>query len=129
MNASIDSMFRDYSQPFKLKWGRVFHGGLEAIEAALLHESEKHGCTMQRSGADFLWVNDRNKPEAMFRFIPDPTDLSSLQSIYQKIKKMGVPITFVIVNQTVDGNGNYDIFRFSADSYLQHHNRARYRKG
>jgi hypothetical protein len=127
MKKAIYSMFKDYSQPFKLRWGRVFHGGPQSIEAALTEEAKKHACSLQRSGTDFLWVGRSGKAEAMFRFVPDPSDISSVQSVYQKIKKLGVPITFVVVHQTPDGSGNYDIFRLSEDSYLEHHNRARYR--
>ncbi len=128
MNEEIYSMFDDYSQTFKKKWGRIFHNGVISIENALRDEANKIGYTIQRSGRDLLWVDRRNTVEALFRFIPDPFNILLFQNIYQKIRKTNAPVAFVIVHQTVDGEGNYDVFRFSERSFLEHHNRARYRK-
>ena len=128
MNEAIYSTFDDSSQKFKRKWGKIFHDGRDSIEKALGEEADRHDCTMRRSGNDYIWINQRKKPEAMFRFIPDSSDISLFQNIYQKIKKTEVPLAFVVVHQTVDGEGNYDVFRFSGKSFLEHNNRPRYRK-
>ena len=101
-------MFEDYSQKFKRKWGKIFHDGQEAIERALGAAAEENGCTIQKCGNDFLWKNRKNQSEALFRFIPDSTDISLFQDIYRKIEQTRSPITFVVVHQTVDGEGNYD---------------------
>ncbi|MBT5873329.1 MAG: hypothetical protein HOH43_07900 [Candidatus Latescibacteria bacterium] len=128
MNEKIYAMFEDYSQKFKRKWGKIFHDGQEAIERALGAAAEENGCTIQKCGNDFLWKNRKNQSEALFRFIPDSTDISLFQDIYRKIEQTRSPITFVVVHQTVDGEGNYDVFRFSEKSFLEHNNRPRYRK-
>ena len=128
MNEVIYSMFDDYSQVFKKRWGNIFHSGRAVIEKALQEEAARNGCTIRRSGRDYLWINRKGAAEALFRFIADSTDISLFQDIYQKIKQKSVPVAFIVVHQTVDGEGNYDVFRISERSYLENNNRPRYRK-
>ena len=47
-----------------------------------------------------------------------------MEKVYQDIKAMHVPVTYVVIEQLQDGKGQYDIFRLSELSYLEHANRA-----
>lgn len=125
MNDAIHTMFADYGQTFKLRWGRVIFKG--ELEEKLKEVSSEYGCSQAIEKSDIIWKNEDNKVEALFRYIDDPTQINALQDIYQTIKRLDCPISFIVVNQTPDGRGNYDIFKFSEKSYLQHHNRFRHR--
>jgi hypothetical protein len=61
----------------------------------------------------------------MFCFIEDLTNLGSVRKVFSKIKKLNPIFTYAIVHQKKDGDGVYDIFRFSKFSYLEHCNRVR----
>jgi len=61
---------------------------------------------------------------SMFAFIIDPTDLAGIISMYADIRTLAVPVTFAIIEQREDGAGQYDVFRLSEKSYLEHCNRA-----
>jgi hypothetical protein len=127
MNPAIGLMFADYRRSFKLKWGRVLHQGPAALEEKLAVEARRFNCRLETDGQDFLWRNDQNETEALFRFVDDPSDLRSFRDIYARLAEVGSPVTYVIVHQRADGEGNYDVFRLSTASYLEHNNRLRYR--
>ncbi len=127
MRKDINLMFCDYSQKFKLKWGKIFHGGIDKTANELMKLSKNYGCVQKQSDNDIVWLNKDDKPEAMFCLVEAANDLARIKGIYDKIENTKIPITFVIVHQLSDGPGNYDIFNLSERSYLVHNNRARYR--
>ena len=73
-----------------------------------------------------LWLDPVDgKAECMFCLIYDITDLDLVVSIFDKIKKYSPVFTYGFVNQKKDGEGVFDIFRFSKFSYLEHCNRVK----
>lgn len=55
----------------------------------------------------------------MFRLKNEPGKIDEFEDIYQKITKLSCPFSFVIVNQVCDGEGNYDVFRMSEQSFTK----------
>jgi len=73
-----------------------------------------------------LWLDPvDSKAECMFCSIYDITDLDLVASIFDKIKKYSPVFTYCFVNQKKDGEGVFEIFRFSKFSYLEHCNRVK----
>jgi hypothetical protein len=112
----------------KNKWGRIFSLPLPRIAEALAPLAERHGCRQEVKPDHILWFGKSKKPAAMFCFITDPSELAQVKRVYSRITKLSPRVTFAVVHQKSDGNGVYDIFRFSEQSYLEHHNRVYYRK-
>jgi hypothetical protein len=74
-----------------------------------------------------IWKGpDKKSNDCMFCIIEDITKLSSVVELYEKIKKYSPVFTYAFVNQKKEGNGVFDIFRFSKFSYLEHCNRVKY---
>ena len=61
--------------------------------------------------------------ECMFCFIKEITNIDLLIELFEKIKKYSPIFTYAFVYQKKDGNGIFDIFRFSK---LEHCNRVKY---
>jgi hypothetical protein len=105
----------------------VLREGPAALAEKLAVEARRFNCRLETDGKDFLRRNSRNGMEAFFRFVDDPSDIRSFRDIYARLAEVGSPVTYVIVHQRADGEGNYDVFRLSTASYLEHNNRLRYR--
>jgi hypothetical protein len=112
----------------KHKWGRIFASPIPCIADALAPLAERHRCRQQVKTDHILWLGKSKKPEAMFCFITNPSDLVQVKRVYNRIAKISPRVTFAIVHQRSDGVGVYDIFRMSERSYLEHHNRVYNRK-
>ena len=78
-------------------------------------------------GKYILW-SERDKPniECMFCLIDDITNIELLMELLRKIKIFSPIFTYAFVHQKKDGDGVFDIFRFSKFSYLEHCNRVKY---
>lgn len=127
MRKDIYNMFTVYGQPFKLRWGRIFASARPVVEEALNKKAQEFKCKQSVQDEYIVWRGNRGKVEAMFCILPDNKNPASIGRIYQKIQRSKCPVTFVVVDQHGDGPGNYDIFRLSEVSYLEHVNRARHR--
>lgn len=127
MRKDIYDMFTVYGQPFKLRWGKIFASERAVIEEVLNKKAKEFECKQSVEDGYTVWRGNRGKVEAMFCILPDNKKPAAIKSIYQKIQRSKCPVTFVVVEQHSDGPGNYDIFRMSEVSYLEHSNRARYR--
>ena len=64
--------------------------------------------------------------ECMFIYIEDSMKMDSFIEVYEKIKKYSPTFTYSFVTQKKEGEGVFDIFRFSKFSYLEHCNRVKY---
>jgi len=128
MRTDIYLMFSNYSQSFKLKWGRIINAGFNKIYLELEGQSRKYHCVQKATTDSVIWYDKNNVIQAMFCFPSDAKDFDSIFKIFGTIKKNKAPITFIFIHQVSDGKGNYDIFGISEKSYLEHVNRVRFRK-
>lgn len=127
MRLDIYQMFSDFRQPFKLKWGRMLHGGFPKFVDALEVESNRFGCRQEVTDGFITWYDRDDIRQAMFCFPDDAGNFEDLFSIFQQIGETRPPVTFIFIEQKSDGEGNYDVFRISERSYLEHNNRMRFR--
>jgi hypothetical protein len=127
MREDIGRIFSDYRQSFKLKWGRIIHAGFEKIVPELEAESMNYRCIQKVENSSIIWYDKDNKIQAMFCFPQNAKDFESIFMIFKEIRNKNSPLTFIFIHQESDGTGNYDIFRISEKSYLEHNNRVRFR--
>jgi len=124
MRDELYDLMNVYEPEFQYRWNDVIHEGFDAFTkevATLLPEGD---LTQETKGNRIHWLDAEGKTQAMFAFIVDPTDLDGIIDTYQEIKNESIPLTFVIIEQQADGPRNYDIFRISEQSYMEHNNRA-----
>lgn len=111
------------------RWGRIFHKGFDVIVEKLKDLAHKKAYDQKVvSKNTILWLDKKDSnTECMIYLVDDATDLGQAEGIFKRIKKYRPFFTYVIVHQRKDGEGTYDIFRFSRFSYLEHCNRVRAR--
>lgn len=74
-----------------------------------------------------LWkYKNKTQIECMFSYVEDATKLDLFVKLFRNVKKYSPTFTYAFVNQNKDGEGVFDIFRFSKFSYLEHCNRVKY---
>ena len=124
MRKDVYDMFSVYGSDFQYRWNRIIASGFEAFARELARVAGIFGLRQHEEGGDVLWVAESGEVEAMFAYVIDPKDLERIMATYKRIKDRRIPLTFVIIEQRGDGEGQYDIFRISETSYLEHVNRA-----
>lgn len=122
----LASLFDTPNHHHKHKWGRLFAKPIPVIEKEFskLVDTDQY---FQRNIAEnsFGWYDKNSgKLECMFSVIKNATDLSIVGEVFELIKEFDPFFTYAIVHQKKDGEGCYDIFRFSRFSYLELHNRV-----
>jgi hypothetical protein len=123
----LSKMFYPLERSEERKWGRIFNSKQNIIldyfgEIAL----EKKYLQEKVDANKIIWKEKDGSIECMFCFIENISDLESVRKVFSKIKKLSPLFTYAVVHQQKDGDGIYDIFRFSKFSYLEHCNRVRY---
>lgn len=121
-------MFYPLDRKYERRWAKIFKSGFEVIKEKFKEISiEKNYKQEEVKNNIILWYDhSRNTVECMFYFINDASNLSSVYNCFKLIRKYKSFITYAIVHQKKDGENDYDIFRFSQFSYLEHCNRVRY---
>jgi len=120
-------MFYPTKQSEKQKWARIFNSSFERICEVFEERSESQKYIQEAISNDTITWRDKTDSllECMFYFVNDPIDLKLVKKIFLRIEKYKPTLTYAIVHQKKDGEGTYDIFRFSKFSYLEHCNRVR----
>jgi hypothetical protein len=123
----LSKMFYPLDRNEERKWGRLCGKGFEHILLKLQEVAEEKNYLQEEAMHQVvLWRDkDDSNVECMFCFIPDAGDLNSVSRIFATIRALQPVFTYAIVHQRKDGEGQYDIFRFSRFSYLEHCNRVR----
>lgn len=63
--------------------------------------------------------------KCMFQMIHEVTDLNEVREMFDRIADLEPALTYDIIHHRKDGEGIYDIFRFSKFSYMEHCNRVK----
>ena len=124
MRRDIYKMFERYEPPFQYKWNRIIASGFDRFAAELEQLAEEYGVTQHTEQNRVFWNDERGSDVAMFAFIINAKDIEGIIAMYKLIHERFIPITFAIIEQKGDGDGAFDIFRVSEQSYLEHCNRA-----
>ena len=124
MRDDLYDLFTVYRSDFQYRWNDAIHQGFDAFAAEVEKMLPDKSLVQESEGKRVYWKDSDGRVEVMFAFIVDPTDLDGIIEAYQEIKHQDIPLTFVIIEQRSDGPRNYDIFRLSRSSYMEHNNRA-----
>jgi hypothetical protein len=127
--AELSRFFCPMDATAKRNWGRLFGSDFHFILERFAALAADWNFQIETVSTNtILWLDSQDATtECMFCFVDDITDLNAITSIFSRIKKFNPVFTYAIVHQKKDGDGTYDIFRFSRFSYLEHCNRVRSR--
>ena len=119
-------LFYPLERKLERQWARIFQSDLKDILTHMQNLADENDYLQEYVGdRTILWRNLQNsRAECMFCFIEDITNLNDVHDMFLKLKKYHPILAYAIVPQTKDGDGIYDIFRFSRFSYLEHCNRV-----
>lgn len=123
------AMFYPLERKYERRWAKTFHSSFETISEKFKKLSvEKSYHQEEIDNHLILWRDPEDSSvECMFYFIKDITNFADPYQLFRYIDKYKAFLTYAVVNQKKDGEGVYDIFRFSKFSYLEHCNRVRFR--
>jgi hypothetical protein len=123
----LAQVFYPLDQNEKIKWGRIMCRGFDALLDKLGSCAEDLGYVQKTaSGKAILWQGKNDSAvECLVCWVDDVMDLDQVEAVFHQIRKYQPVFTYAIVHQVKDGEGNYDSFRFSRFSYLEHCNRVR----
>lgn len=124
MREDCYDLFSVFQPDLQYHWNEIFHRGFDAFAAEIARLLPNGDLVQENRGRQVIWRNRAGRIEVMFAFIIDPTDLDAIVDTFADIRREGIPLTFAIIEQRGDGPRNYDIFRLSERSYLEHTNRA-----
>lgn len=124
MRKDVYELFSRYESCFQYQWNRIIAAGFDNFSGELSKLAAGKGFKQEIGEKRVFWKNLDGDIEAMFSFIIDPTDLKEIVAMYSEIRMKKIPVTFAFIEQLQDGRGQYDIFRLSENSYLEHCNRA-----
>ena len=126
----LAGLFYPLERKYERRWGKTLNSGFDETVVKLQSLSDDLNFNQKVPEENtVLWLDtDDGKSECMFCLIDDITKLDLVTGIFDKIKKYSPQFTYAFVNQKKDGEGVFDIFRFSKFSYLEHCNRVKYVK-
>ena len=127
IQSNLYSFFCHLKPHQKYRWGRIFLDQNTIIES-LEKECKKNNLDQIVEDDYIFWINKQDKIECMLVLVYDPSNIDTFIGLYSKIIEKNIKLTFSIVNQFPDGKYEYDIFRISEKSYLEHCNRVRPRE-
>lgn len=124
----IAKLFYPLDRNHKRRIAKILNSGIEeTIKYLNAYAEEMQFIQVINKDKYIIWKqNNASKIECMFCFIADATNMNLLQSLIENIQKITPTFTYVFINQKKDGDGVYDIFRFSKFSCLEHCNRVKY---
>ena len=100
----------------------LVEGSEEKVTDHLSMLAGERACFQNRSGDKVRWQNTDGHTEAMFFIFRNFPSMNDYISIYHQIKSVKCPVTFLFQRAQP---GVFDIFRFSARSFIEHHNQLR----
>jgi hypothetical protein len=123
----LAKLFYPLERKYERRWGKLLNSGFDRIAEELNSLSNNLNFNQKVPEENtILWLDPGdNKAECMFCLIYDITDLDLVASIFDKIKKYMPVFSYGFVHQKKDGEGVFDIFRFSKFSYLEHCDRVK----
>jgi len=124
----LAKLFYPLDRKYQRRWAKLLIAGFGSTAEQLYTLSAEYNYNfISPEDNTVLWLDgETDKPECMFCLINDSANLELTASIFERIKKYAPVFTYAFVNQKKDGDGVFDIFRFSKFSYLEHCNRVKY---
>ncbi len=104
------------------KWLNLLVDSKEKTNGQLAILAEKYDCSQNETNNLLRWQNTKGITEAQFSIFQDFPSLDDYIKIYKQIKIENCPVTFLFQRAHPEV---FDIFRFSARTYMEHHNQVK----
>lgn len=114
---------REFPEPGCADWAELLSGPIEGVYDQLSTLASQYDCKQTVENGIVQWTGSHDKVKAAFFILTEHASIEAVNSIYEFIYQSQCPVTFVFVES--DRPGQYDIFRLSARSYLEHHNQVK----
>jgi hypothetical protein len=124
MRRDLYGMFYPLEKAEQDEWAAIVRLPTKEYLARLAEKAKRFECRQENTGETVRWIGPAGNLELMLFRIPDPGDLSAVQSLYVTLGETRCPIAFAFVNQRGDHPDAWDVFHFSRLSYLCHGNRV-----
>lgn len=111
---------REFPEPGEEEWVKLLNGPIEGIVTQLETLAQRYNCAQTYRDYLVQW-RAQGQLEVQFFLFPDQKDLTPFIYLYRHLKEEPSPVSFVLVE--CEQEQLRDIFRLSARSYLEHHNR------
>jgi hypothetical protein len=124
----ISKLFYPLERKLQRRLAKNLISGFDEISDYLNELAENRKYVQSVAENEYILWRDANSKsnECMFCLIKDISSLKPVTELFEKIKKYSPIFTYAFVHQKKDGDGVFDIFRFSKFSYLEHCNRVKY---
>jgi hypothetical protein len=120
---AIFTLFGPLKPGQKYRWGRIF--AYQETVKVLERECDRNNLKQAIEEEFIFWTDKQDHIKCMFTVVYDSSNIDTFIKIYLKIIEKNIRLTYCIVNQFPDGRYEFDIFRLSEMSYLEHYNRVR----
>lgn len=127
MQINLYSFFDQLKPHQKYRWGRLL-ANQKTVKELLEKECKKNNLIQKIEDEHIFWRNKQDEIECMIVVVYAPSNIDTFINLYSKIIEKNIKLTFCIVNQFPDGKYEFDIFRLTEESYLEHCNRVRPRE-
>jgi hypothetical protein len=120
-------LFHPLDRKEERRWGKILEKDIKQLSGQLEKIAVSMEYTQEIIEDQFiLWRdNEDSRAECLFCKVEDATDLAHIQGIFRLIGEYHPSVTYGFIRQTKDGDGIFDVFRFSRFSYMEHCNRIR----
>lgn len=123
MRDDIFGMFYPLAKETQEPLAQTVQDSEEKFTALLAELARQCGYKQTQSGNRVTWADDGDVVQVMFFRVTDPGNIDAIRNVYDAIKENKCPLAYTFIHQLPDGEGTWDIFRLSEQSYMEHCNR------
>lgn len=109
------------------KWGDLFDSDWESLVNGMAARAQTLGLSQQIEHDALVWSSEDDE-QCRWLFLPDPSDIQRVRSIFANDRHVNSPACYIVVRQPdpSDDRGDviFDIFRIDSESCLWHFNRV-----
>ena len=113
---------QDFPALSSKKWLKLLNESGEKTKNQISLLASDHGCSQDKIDNMVRWKNSDGQIEVIFSFYQGFPSLDDYIRIFDQIKVDKCPVTFLFQRAHPDV---FDIFRFTARSFMEHHNQVK----
>ena len=125
LNENINNLFacgQEFPLISRRKWLKLLLDSVDKAKNQLDILANDYDFSQTTENEMVRWQNSNKQTEALFYFTQNFPSLDDYIRIYDQIKIEKCPITFLFQRAHPEV---FDIFKFSARSYMEHHNQVK----
>jgi hypothetical protein len=102
----------------------VVRKGIEHVPAHLFGLAQMYGLQQVEAESEIQWRRHNGSLKALFYIIPEPGDLDHVMLPFVRTRELEPSLTYCLVHQWEDGEGNWDIFHILPERRMKHAGRV-----